>query len=91
MGLAGVEPIQLPALGSKSDLNALQDAIKTLQGVVGTNRCDLSVAVRGDTLVALSAIDNLVKGAAGGGVQWMNRLFELPESAGLDLPGLGWL
>jgi hypothetical protein len=36
MGLAGVEPIQLPALGSKSDLNALQDAIKTLQGVVGT-------------------------------------------------------
>jgi hypothetical protein len=36
MGLAGVEPIQLPALGSKSDVNALQEVIKTLQGVVAT-------------------------------------------------------
>jgi N-acetyl-gamma-glutamyl-phosphate reductase len=62
-----------------------------LQSVVGTNRCDLSVAVRGDRLVAFSAIDNLVKGAAGGGVQWMNRLFGLPDAAGLALPGLGWL
>jgi hypothetical protein len=36
MGLAGAEPIQLPALGSKSDLEGLQEAIKTLQGIVGT-------------------------------------------------------
>jgi N-acetyl-gamma-glutamylphosphate reductase len=62
-----------------------------LQAVVGTNRCDLSVAVRGDQLIAFSAIDNLVKGAAGGGVQWMNRLFGLPAAAGLVAPGLGWL
>jgi N-acetyl-gamma-glutamyl-phosphate reductase len=58
---------------------------------VGTNRCDLSVAVRGDQLIVFSAIDNLVKGAAGGGVQWMNRLFGLPAAAGLVAPGLGWL
>ena len=44
-----------------------------------------------ETLVAFAVIDNLVKGAAGGGVQWMNRLFDLPESTGLELPGLGWL
>jgi N-acetyl-gamma-glutamyl-phosphate reductase len=62
-----------------------------LQAVVGTNRCDLSVAVRGDQLIAFSAIDNLVKGAAGGGVQWMNRLFGLPADTGLRAPGLGWL
>ena len=62
-----------------------------LQSVVGTNRAVLSFAVRGERLVAFSAIDNLTKGAAGGGVQWMNRLFELPETAGLELPGLGWL
>jgi len=62
-----------------------------LQSVVGTNRCDLSVAVRGDQLVVLAAIDNLVKGASGGAVQWMNKLFGLPEATGLALPGLGWL
>jgi hypothetical protein len=43
MGLAGVEPIQLPSLGSQSDLNSLMDVIKTLQGVVGT----LEVVVEG--------------------------------------------
>jgi N-acetyl-gamma-glutamyl-phosphate reductase len=62
-----------------------------LQGVVGTNRCDLHYAVRGSQLIAFSVLDNLVKGAAGGGVQWMNRHFSLPESTGLVLPGLGWL
>lgn len=67
------------------------DAPPRLQSVVGTNRCEISLAVRGDTLVAFSAIDNLGKGAAGGAVQWMNRLFDLPEAAGLALPGLGWL
>lgn len=37
----------------------------------------------GDTLVVLSVIDNLVKGAAGQAVQNMNIMFDLPESAGL--------
>jgi N-acetyl-gamma-glutamyl-phosphate reductase common form len=62
-----------------------------LQDVVGTNRCRISVAVAGDQLVAFSAIDNLTKGAAGGGVQWLNRLLGLPETMGLELPGIGWL
>jgi len=42
-------------------------------------------------LVAFSTLDNLVKGAAGGAVQWMNRLLDLPEVAGLAQPGLGWI
>jgi N-acetyl-gamma-glutamyl-phosphate reductase common form len=58
--------------------------------VIGTNRCHLGVAARGHTLVVTSVIDNLVKGAAGGAVQWMNRIFDLPEETGLVLPGLGW-
>ena len=62
-----------------------------LQDIVGTNRARLSVTVRDGQLVAFSAIDNLVKGAAGGGVQWMNRLLGLPEAAGLSQPGLGWV
>jgi N-acetyl-gamma-glutamyl-phosphate reductase len=62
-----------------------------LQDVVGTNRCRLGVAVDGDHLVVFSAIDNLVKGAAGGGIQWMNRLLGFPEETGLRVPGLGWV
>jgi N-acetyl-gamma-glutamyl-phosphate reductase common form len=62
-----------------------------LQEVVGTNRARLSVVVSGDHLVVFSAIDNLVKGAAGGAIQWMNRLLGFPETAGLNVPGIGWL
>jgi N-acetyl-gamma-glutamyl-phosphate reductase len=62
-----------------------------LQDVVGTNRARLAVAVSGDHLVVFSAIDNLVKGAAGGAIQWMNRLLGFPETAGLNVPGIGWL
>jgi hypothetical protein len=36
MGLAGVEPIKLPALGDSSSAEGLNEIIKTLQGVVGT-------------------------------------------------------
>ena len=77
--------------GLSSSFVRVLDAPPHLQNVVGTNRCDLSFAIRGSQLIAFSVLDNLVKGAAGGGVQWMNRLFALPESTGLLLPGLGWL
>jgi N-acetyl-gamma-glutamylphosphate reductase len=36
------------------------------------------------------AIDNLTKGAAGGAVQWMNRMLGYEETAGLMLPAPGW-
>jgi N-acetyl-gamma-glutamyl-phosphate reductase len=62
-----------------------------LQDVVGTNRARLSVAVDGDHLVVFSTLDNLVKGAAGGAIQWMNRLLGFPETAGLRVPGVGWV
>lgn len=62
-----------------------------LAEVVGTNHCRTGLVVRNGTLVACSAIDNLVKGAAGGAVQWMNRLLGLPETTGLTQPGLGWV
>ncbi len=61
-----------------------------LNEVVGTNRCALGVMTRGRTLVVTSVIDNLIKGAAGGGLQWLNRLFSLPDETGLVLAGLGW-
>jgi N-acetyl-gamma-glutamyl-phosphate reductase len=41
-------------------------------------------AARGDTLVVLSVIDNLMKGASGQAVQNMNLMFGLPETTGLE-------
>ncbi|MFL6227675.1 MAG: N-acetyl-gamma-glutamyl-phosphate reductase [Pyrinomonadaceae bacterium] len=52
-----------------------------------TNFCDLGFAVRGSQLVVFSAIDNLVKGAAGQAVQNMNLMFGLDEKTGLMLMG----
>jgi N-acetyl-gamma-glutamyl-phosphate reductase len=61
-----------------------------LQDVAGTNRCRISVVAADGAVVVFSALDNLVKGAAGGAIQWMNRLWGYDETAGLRLPGLGW-
>ncbi|MGH9942489.1 MAG: N-acetyl-gamma-glutamyl-phosphate reductase [Pyrinomonadaceae bacterium] len=52
-----------------------------------TNFCDLGVAARGRQVVVFSAIDNLVKGAAGQAVQNMNLMFGLDEKTGLMLMG----
>lgn len=41
---------------------------------------------KAQTLVVLSVIDNLVKGAAGQAVQNMNLMFDFPESTGLGQP-----
>lgn len=52
-----------------------------------TNFCDIGFAVRANSTVVFSAIDNLVKGAAGQAVQNMNLMFGLDEKTGLMLVG----
>jgi len=56
------------------------------RSVRAANICRIAVhrPQGGDTVVVLSVIDNLVKGASGQAVQNMNLLFGLPESLGLD-------
>ena len=56
------------------------------RSVRGANTCRLSIhrPQGGDTLVLLSVIDNLVKGAAGQAVQNMNIMFGLEEVVGLN-------
>ena len=60
------------------------------RSVRGANVCRISVfqPQGADTVVVSSVIDNLVKGAAGQAIQNMNIMFQLEESAGLDLPAL---
>jgi N-acetyl-gamma-glutamyl-phosphate reductase len=65
-------------------------ATPKLKNVVASNMCHIGVASDGDSVVVMSAIDNLVKGAAGGAVQWMNRLWDLPQTAGLTAAAPGW-
>ena len=52
-----------------------------------TNFCDLGFASRGRQIVIFSALDNLVKGAAGQAIQNMNLMFGLDEKTGLMLVG----
>jgi N-acetyl-gamma-glutamyl-phosphate reductase len=56
------------------------------RSVRGANQCRIAVhrPQEGDTVVVLSVIDNLVKGAAGQAVQNMNIMFGLPEGTGLE-------
>jgi LysW-gamma-L-alpha-aminoadipyl-6-phosphate/LysW-L-glutamyl-5-phosphate reductase len=58
--------------------------------LAGTNFADVGFAAdpRGERIVAICAIDNLMKGAAGNGVQAMNVSCGYPEHAGLEFVGL---
>lgn len=57
------------------------------QAVLGSNYCDVTVMhdPEGGRIVVLSALDNLVKGAAGQAVQAINKRFSLPEETGLTM------
>ena len=75
----------------KASFVQLVDGTPRLKNVVASNYCHIGVAVEGDTVVVMSAAGYLIKGAAGGAVQWMNRLWELSDQrpagacAGVDL------
>ncbi|TXS88989.1 N-acetyl-gamma-glutamyl-phosphate reductase [Parahaliea maris] len=60
------------------------------RAVKGANQCQISLVVPQDrdTVVVMSTIDNLVKGASGQAVQNMNIMLGLPENRGLTQVGL---
>lgn len=66
------------------------DAPPSTKQTWGNNMCLVhpTVDLRTGRLVVVSAIDNLVKGAAGQAVQNMNAVLGLPETMGLDLPAV---
>lgn len=70
---------------SKKGLHQLPDP----KNVTGTNHCDIGFEVdtHVDRLVVFSAIDNIVKGAAGQAVQCYNLMTGRDERAGLNLIG----
>lgn len=62
-----------------------------MKEVVGTNLCRIGVAAHGGGVAVLVVLDNLTKGAAGGALQWMNRLLGIPETEGLGLVPIPWI
>lgn len=67
------------------------DGTPKLKNVVASNYAQVGIDVADGSVAVTCAIDNLVKGAAGGAIQWMNRLWSLPESSGLLSAPPAWI
>lgn len=78
------------AYGGEPFIRVLEDELPQTKATYGSNFCD--VAVRVDThrklAVAMAALDNLGKGAAGQAIQNLNVMFGLPENTGLWSPAV---
>jgi N-acetyl-gamma-glutamyl-phosphate reductase len=74
-----------------SFVQVLEEKLPELRFVSGSNACHVAVRYDGRTgrAICISAIDNLVKGAAGSALQNMNLICGLEETAGLRHPATG--
>jgi N-acetyl-gamma-glutamyl-phosphate reductase common form len=69
----------------------VRDTPPRIKDIVGSNYCHVGVAADQDSVAVFVALDNLVKGAAGGAIQWMNRKLGWAETAGLESPAIAWV
>lgn len=68
---------------AEQPLVRLRDTIPTIKDVAFTPYCDLYWQLNGTDLIIISAIDNVLKGAASQGIQCANILLDLPQETGL--------
>ncbi|MEX2398413.1 MAG: N-acetyl-gamma-glutamyl-phosphate reductase [Balneolales bacterium] len=69
-----------------SSLIRLTNGMPQLKSVVGSAYSDIGWVQKGNHAVVGVAIDNLIKGAAGQGIQNMNLMFGVKEDTGLQMP-----
>ncbi|MDH3978234.1 MAG: N-acetyl-gamma-glutamyl-phosphate reductase [Gammaproteobacteria bacterium] len=69
---------------------SIVDGTPKIKNIVGSNYAHVGVAAENGSVAVFVVIDNLVKGAAGGAVQWMNRQLGFNETTGLTSPALAW-
>jgi len=71
-------------------VRVLEALLPETKATLGSNFCDVTVRVnqRAGMAIAIAAIDNLGKGAAGQAVQNLNLMCGLPEETGLKFPGV---
>ncbi len=62
-----------------------------LKSVVTSNQSHIGVSTDERSVTVMCVIDNLMKGAAGGAMQWMNRLWSFPEQTGLSAAPAPWI
>jgi N-acetyl-gamma-glutamyl-phosphate reductase len=74
---------------ARQPFTRLLDQTPTTKLTRGTNLCLVNVAAQGSKAVVTAAIDNLVKGASGQGIECFNIAFGLGRTAGLEGP-LQW-
>lgn len=89
--LAAVRSTYEAAYAAEPFVHLLPEGLwPTTAATLGANTALLQVAVdqRARRLVVVSAIDNLVKGTAGGAIQSMNLALGLPETTGLSTIGV---
>lgn len=72
------------AYGRSGFVRAMAPDQVMLKRVVGTNACHVGATANEDVVVAVGAIDNLLKGAAGQAVQNLNLMNGWDETTGLD-------
>ena len=65
------------------------DTAPRIKDVATSNYAHLGAVTNGSSFAVMSVLDNLNKGAAGGAVQWMNRLLGLEETMGLTAAAPG--
>jgi len=66
------------------------DGAPRLKDVVASNYAHLGAVADGRTVAVMCVLDNLVKGAAGGALQGLNRLLGFDETTGLTATAPGW-
>ena len=89
MSLDELHEVYLDKYAAESFVRVLpKGKFPNITQVRGSNYCDIGFSVdeRTGRVIALAAIDNLVKGAAGQAIQNMNLMLSLPEDRGLLLP-----
>jgi N-acetyl-gamma-glutamyl-phosphate reductase len=74
----------LEAYAGEPFVRVLRSGLPELHQVQRTNLCVIGVADAWGQVVVISALDNLIKGAAGQALQNMNLMLGLPEGAGLQ-------
>jgi N-acetyl-gamma-glutamyl-phosphate reductase len=71
-------------------VRVLRHTLPQTKATLGSNYCDVSIKIdtRSHIAIALAALDNLGRGAAGQAIQNMNLMFGFPETMGLAFPGI---
>ncbi len=82
----GVQKLYADAYAGSAFVRLVEEP-PSLNAVNGSNHCDIHVTVEDGRICVISALDNLVKGAAGQAIQNLNVMMGWPEAEGLAFAG----